>query len=808
MERASIGGRANWTGAVFELRLGVEFCVYILAGEYAGLGPGAACRLQLQAPEAIDDLVLEFDTGARWAIQAKAGSSVRVEWHPDRPFGKALRQLYRGVASASPQIDRSADSLDRVELAVDHRAHPSVSRFASWLEKARHHLSWERFAAAASGPEREWVQELPALLDAPPDDDLLAFLRHCYVRMTPDPDRWWGQLRGQLRAAGVPDNATADRILGVLLAQVAQAAPHAGQLDAGTLRRACGDIPGLPRPGASPFHVFSHPTEDELYQALRMPRARPGRFVERRELAAALDSDRGVFVAGRPGSGKSHALIKLALARPEWPVVVVARHFQPEDLSRLVVASRRIHTRYQLLWDDVHERPDLFADTVQRLVASRDHVRVLASYRAQHRAAVRERVTPDFCRRAGIIPEPVRMRPFDERQAAEMAHAVTQALDLALDEPAHDAFARHICQGDGGPLFALAVGLALREDVAQGRQVRAADVARLPERLLDIWRHLYDRFGDRHGGRDLQNVLGVLRFLHRVGCPLDVRLVELLFVHVLGSDRGTFDGAVRELVREGWLRWRGEDLSAHDVTLEAVPANPARFRRFVRFARQGMAGEELALGLLRDALGRYFYGKIAVAPCGDERRTATENAVSFGTQAVGDFRAAGSAARLGMALSNTSVFVSALAGLEETRAGRGERLEQAVAAIEESVRLYRELGLQADLAMSLGSATRVYRAVAMAVVSPQERITWLRRALESIEGAVERFRMVGIARYLILALRDDVISHLQLAECTEELDRDGVLALCVEGEVRCKTMEDEDGLAFFRQVRETLEGVV
>ncbi|MBU0703507.1 MAG: hypothetical protein KKC18_06530, partial [Chloroflexi bacterium] len=103
MERSSIGGRANWAGAAFELRLGVEFCVYILVGEYAGLGPGAASRVQLQAPQVVDDLVLEFETGSRWAVQAKAGPSVRVEWNPDRPFGQALRQLYAGAASG--QID-------------------------------------------------------------------------------------------------------------------------------------------------------------------------------------------------------------------------------------------------------------------------------------------------------------------------------------------------------------------------------------------------------------------------------------------------------------------------------------------------------------------------------------------------------------------------------------------------------------------------------------------------------------------------------------------------------------------------------
>ncbi len=99
IERASIGGRANWSGAAFELRLGVQFCVYILVGDAAGLGPGAARRVQLQAPEPVDDLILEFETGTRWAIQAKAGTSVRVEWNSGRPFGKALRQLYHGATS-------------------------------------------------------------------------------------------------------------------------------------------------------------------------------------------------------------------------------------------------------------------------------------------------------------------------------------------------------------------------------------------------------------------------------------------------------------------------------------------------------------------------------------------------------------------------------------------------------------------------------------------------------------------------------------------------------------------------------------
>ena len=46
MTHKSSGGTASWSGAAFELRLGVEFCVYILIGEDAGFGCGAATWVQ------------------------------------------------------------------------------------------------------------------------------------------------------------------------------------------------------------------------------------------------------------------------------------------------------------------------------------------------------------------------------------------------------------------------------------------------------------------------------------------------------------------------------------------------------------------------------------------------------------------------------------------------------------------------------------------------------------------------------------------------------------------------------------------
>jgi hypothetical protein len=114
------GGVANWSGADFELRLGVQFCVYMLVGDLAGLAPGAVSQVQPQAPEVIDDLVVSFETGAQWAIQAKAGG-LTLSWKPSSRFAEALRQLYTGAVTKG-QIDLAPGSLDRVELAVDDRA--------------------------------------------------------------------------------------------------------------------------------------------------------------------------------------------------------------------------------------------------------------------------------------------------------------------------------------------------------------------------------------------------------------------------------------------------------------------------------------------------------------------------------------------------------------------------------------------------------------------------------------------------------------------------------------------------------------
>jgi hypothetical protein len=765
---------AMWAGAAFELRLGVEFCVYILTGELAGLAPGAARCVQLQAPQAVDDLVLEFDSGATWAVQAKAGPSLRLEWNPERPFGKALRQLYAGATEG--QIDLSAESLDRLELAADHRAPASITAFGAWLAKARRHYRWQAFATASSGKEREMVEKLPVLLGAEPGDELLRFLKKLHLRRSAPPDEWWSQLRGRLIVTGVPDNVAADQILAVLGQQVADVAPYAGQLDSQALRRACRGLPGLPRLGAPPFQLLREPTEGDLYRMLKMPAVRPAHFVARPELAGALDSGEGVLVAGRPGSGKSHALIKLALAQPGWPVAVVARGFRAGDLGRLSATLRRVQGPYQLLWDDVHEDPKLFVDAVQRLAERGDRLRVLAAYREQHRAAVAERVTPEFCRRAGIGTEPLRLRAFDGGQAAEMAASVAKALELELDSAALTAYAMHVQEGDGGPLFALSAGLLLRErEQETGQPVRAAQVDHLPQEMLSVWRHLCERLAERPGGFARQSLLGVLRFLRGIACPLDVRLAELLYRKVLERSRGDFEDSAHALAREGWLRRDGDEFAAHDVTLEAVPEREGRWTHFVGFAQKDIQGEELRLGLLRGTLADFFWHQTPRTRTVEERHTVLTLADSLGRLAVAAFRSAGHNAYLAAALNNTSNYSLDLAGLQDSQQGHSRLLQGALGAIEEAVSLYRDLGLQAELAMSLNSASNCYGELAELQDSRQGRSGLLERARSALREAIILFRDLGLQADLAIALNNASVRCRDLAALQDSREECAVL---------------------------------
>jgi tetratricopeptide (TPR) repeat protein len=212
---------------------------------------------------------------------------------------------------------------------------------------------------------------------------------------------------------------------------------------------------------------------------------------------------------------------------------------------------------------------------------------------------------------------------------------------------------------------------------------------------------------------------------------------------------------------------------------------------------------ELAVSL-NNASGRY--SRLAgLEETRQGRVQLLERAVAVVEEAVAIRRDLGLRVELASSLNNASGCYSDLAGQEETREGQVRLLQQAVAAVEEAARLYRDLGLRAELAMSLNNASNCYSDLAGQEGTRKGRMQLLRQAVAAVEEAVQTFRIQGIIPYLTIGLQNAVLRHVELAQYIDELDRDRVLALCQEGEALCGPMEDQERLAFFRRVRQQLQ---
>jgi hypothetical protein len=113
--RGSAGGRANEGGSVYRSSFGAYLIAYGLADHHVSLdapSPGVPTWLWFESDAPVDDLAVEFSSGARWDIQATA----RCDW--GTKFRKTTAQWVRAARSGRLQPD------DRVGLAAANLSQP------------------------------------------------------------------------------------------------------------------------------------------------------------------------------------------------------------------------------------------------------------------------------------------------------------------------------------------------------------------------------------------------------------------------------------------------------------------------------------------------------------------------------------------------------------------------------------------------------------------------------------------------------------------------------------------------------------
>ncbi len=148
-----------------------------------------------------------------------------------------------------------------------------------------------------------------------------------------------------------------------------------------------------------------------------------------------------------------------------------------------------------------------------------------------------------------------------------------------------------------------------------------------------------------------------------------------------------------------------------------------------------------------------------------------EKATEAVEESVGIYRELGVRGDLAMSLNNASNLYSARAGLEGTREGRVSWLEKATEAVEESVGIYRELGVRGDLANSLNNASNLYSARAGLETTRERRVSWLDKATKAVEESVGIYRELGVRGDLAMSLNN--ASNLYSDRAGLETTREG-----------------------------------
>jgi tetratricopeptide (TPR) repeat protein len=148
----------------------------------------------------------------------------------------------------------------------------------------------------------------------------------------------------------------------------------------------------------------------------------------------------------------------------------------------------------------------------------------------------------------------------------------------------------------------------------------------------------------------------------------------------------------------------------------------------------------------------------------EARKEKLDKAVEYIEEAIGIRRVLGLTADVAMSLNNASSFYSELARLEETKEARKEKLDKAVEYIEEAIGIYKGLGLKADVAMSLNNASSFYSDLARLEETKDARKARLDKAVEYIEEAIGIYKGLGLKANLAPSLAISVFVYSKIIE--------------------------------------------
>ncbi|HEX6750334.1 MAG TPA: hypothetical protein VF092_23780 [Longimicrobium sp.] len=533
-------------------------------------------------------------------------------------------------------------------------------------------------------------------------------------------------------------------------------------------------------PGDRPGFRLVTPYDGELVRAALQ--ARPAEWlakrIELREWQQLSGELRNRLILGKPGAGKTTTLfVHLEATRPE-KVLVVEPDLRAEKVEELLDAASGGGV---IVFDDAHEKPNELRGLMSALRARlRDipevsaryrDVRVLVAARSQEWSDIQPPFSPTELQDLQLTASSrLVLGALSREQCRELVAACVEQRDIEAEPRLLDLAAARAAERDATPLYVLSM---LAPAHVEGT-LRDAHLAGLPSSVLELWQEYWRR---------LTSVdQGVLR------------LVKLFAVTQAPSERNLFDAAARAfslsphdvaasldaLQSSLWIALRGELPTCLDVQFEAIALGPGDLRTWDAFI-SALSADSVSRIQMHIGTGVY-YVKFRAARAGTRtKRQDVLLAAERNFIAVTELADKSDTSFRALALNNLSVIYSDLTGLETTREGRAAWLRRAVDAVEEAVRIYSELGVQGDLAMSLNNLSNRYSDLAGLETTREARAAWLRRAVDAVEEAVRIYRELGVQGDLATSLNNLSIHYSDLAglETTREA-RDAWLRRAVD----------------------------
>ena len=479
-------------------------------------------------------------------------------------------------------------------------------------------------------------------------------------------------------------------------------------------------------------------------------------YIERPE-TEGLTTHQNIRILGTPGLGKTTAIYKIIERSNPELIVIITDAFTETEVNRLL--REDLDDNFLLVWDDFHVRPTLFMDTIYKLRNKFDNFYVLCAARSTEMAKINDEIPFEFWDKVNLT-EVITLKELERDQNIELIRLCCNEFNIEASDEVVLSLAAKNEHSAGTPLYIVSVLIKFRDG-----KIRGGSIENLPGDVVTLWKDIYfPRLST-----DEKTVLYCSKLLKMIYTPPFKGIVSEMWKNIFEKNNADLFGAIESLERKLWLKEKEDTYSSFDVQLEAVEIRNSMFKAFETFVESNELEQNYkSLHLFNMS---YFYSeRIKKSRTKEELLSNLSKSIRYIEEAIEIYRELGLKADVAMSLNNASNRYSDLAALEETKERRKEQLDKAIEYIEEAIEIYRELGLKADVAMSLNNASNFYSDLAALEETKEGRKEQLDTAIEYVEEAIEIYRELGLKADVAMSLNNasNFYSDLAALEETKE----------------------------------------